>query len=106
MVHATPWQPQYVPVNHHPGDDDAAAYKSPAYTCSVVIFPPAQQYIDGHELETAYWHNQTLAGRRIAPLDVLKGYKADSTSLRSGFFCKSFACKKEHWQINPSCPTR
>ena len=103
MVHATPWQPQYVQLIQLPCDN-GAAHTNPNDVRSVVIFPPTQQYIDGQLIEAAYWRNQTLFGRQIVPSDVLAGYQTDSTSLRSGFFLQKLCLQSrtlEHQPVQP-----
>ncbi len=105
MVHATPWQPQYVQLIQLPCDN-GAAYTNPTDVRSVAIFPPTRQYIDGQLIEAAYWHNQTLFGRQIVPSDVLAGYQTDPTSLRSGFFLQKLCLQSRTLEHQPVQPDR
>lgn len=103
MVHATPWQPQYVQLIQLPCDN-GAVYANPTDVRSVIVIPPNQQYIDGQLIEAAYWRNQTLFGRQIMPSDVMAGYQNDSTSLRSGFFLQKLCLQSrtlKHPYVQP-----
>lgn len=104
MVHASPWQPRHAQVDlqHR---RDCAENTNPEDTRSITISTPEQQHIDGHELETAFWRNQKLSGRQVAPLDVLMGYRQfDTTSLRSGFFLQKLCLQQRMLMDQPVLP--
>lgn len=103
MVHASPWQPRHAQVDLQQRSD-CAGNTNPEDTRSITISTPDQQHIDGQKLEAAFWHNQTLAGRQVAPLDVLMGYQLDITSLRSGFFLQKLCLQKKMLMNQPVLP--
>ena len=104
MVYATTWQPQHAQVNLQ-YRSDCAENTNPEDTRSITISSPDQQHIDVQKLETAFWRNQRLSGRQVAPLDVLIGYRQfDTTSLRSGFFLQKLCLQKRTLMHQPVLP--
>ena len=103
MVHASPWQPRHVQADPQ-HRSDCAGNTNPKDTRSITISTSDQQHIDGQKLETAFWRNQKLSGRRVAPLDVLMGYQFDTTSLRSGFFLQKLCLQKRMLMNHPVLP--
>ena len=104
MVHASPWQPRHAQVDLQQRRD-CAENTNPEDTRSITISTPDQQHIDGHKLETAFWRNQRLSGRQVAPMDVLMGYRQfDSTSLRSGFFLQKLCLQQRMLMNQPVLP--